>query len=235
MTAVWDLDLPASEKLVLLALADWSNDEGLCWPSIATLAKKCSKSERTLQRAIAVLTEKDLIAREERPGKGVLYQLLPRQAVTPDKMSPPTKATKTPDNLSSNPRQNVTQYLKTPKDTARAQGAHGGLGKVPAPAARPASPPSPVPERSLEAHRELLVRQAIERACGGQELPWLARAGIKCSDIDGQDVGLTLIVPAGQKDHVEQQSGWVMEIANRDTSLAVRWVKVEQTRALRAA
>ncbi len=36
MTAVWNLDLPDSEKLALLALADCANDEGLCWPSMAT-------------------------------------------------------------------------------------------------------------------------------------------------------------------------------------------------------
>ena len=49
MTAVWSVTLPDSEKIVLLALADCANDEGLCWPSMATLAAKCSKSERDRQ------------------------------------------------------------------------------------------------------------------------------------------------------------------------------------------
>ena len=46
MTEVWAVSLPDSEKLVLLALADCANDEGLCWPSMATLARKCSNSEK---------------------------------------------------------------------------------------------------------------------------------------------------------------------------------------------
>lgn len=39
--------------LVHLALADFANDEGLCWPSIATLAKKSRCGERLVQRQIA--------------------------------------------------------------------------------------------------------------------------------------------------------------------------------------
>ena len=32
MSAVWAIALPDSEKLVMLALADWSDDDGKCWP-----------------------------------------------------------------------------------------------------------------------------------------------------------------------------------------------------------
>ncbi|MBK6707558.1 MAG: helix-turn-helix domain-containing protein [Sphingomonadales bacterium] len=42
MTVVWELDLPDSEKLALLALADNANDEGYCWPSMATLARSAA-------------------------------------------------------------------------------------------------------------------------------------------------------------------------------------------------
>jgi hypothetical protein len=37
MTLVWELELPDSEKLVLLALADCANDEGHCWPGMNAL------------------------------------------------------------------------------------------------------------------------------------------------------------------------------------------------------
>ena len=49
MNAVWDLPYTDSQKIVMLALADQANDEGMCWPSIATLARRCSKAERTVQ------------------------------------------------------------------------------------------------------------------------------------------------------------------------------------------
>lgn len=103
MTVVWELDLPDSEKLALLALADNANDQGVCWPSMATLSRKCSKSDRTVQRSIQSLEEKGHLTREERPGKGVLYHIHPRHDVTPDKVTPPSPCRPTPDTVSDKP------------------------------------------------------------------------------------------------------------------------------------
>jgi len=51
MTATWDLRMPPSHKLVLLALADWANDRGgSCFPSIRRIAERSSISERQAQR-----------------------------------------------------------------------------------------------------------------------------------------------------------------------------------------
>jgi hypothetical protein len=44
--------LRAGEKLVLLALADRANEDGVCWPAIPSLAAKCSMSDRTVTRII---------------------------------------------------------------------------------------------------------------------------------------------------------------------------------------
>lgn len=103
MTLVWKLNLPDSEKLALLALADNANDEGVCWPSMATLARKCSKSDRTVQRSIQSLEEKGHLTREERPGKGVLYHIHPRQDDTPEKLTPPSRCRSTPVTVSDKP------------------------------------------------------------------------------------------------------------------------------------
>jgi hypothetical protein len=85
MTRVWELDLPDSDKIVLLALADCANDEGHCWPSVASLVRKCSKSERTIQASIKRLVDEGLLVRREVPGKGCNYTVLPR---TPAATSP---------------------------------------------------------------------------------------------------------------------------------------------------
>lgn len=77
MSQVWELELPDSEKLVLLALADAANDEGQCWPSMRTLAGKCSKSDRTVQAAIKLLVDKGHLSRIETPGKGCRYYVHP--------------------------------------------------------------------------------------------------------------------------------------------------------------
>lgn len=74
MTAVWDReDLSSTQKLVLLALADWANDEGLCWPSIDRVAKKSSLKKRAVQLAIRSLEEMQFIRREEVIGRGNKY------------------------------------------------------------------------------------------------------------------------------------------------------------------
>lgn len=107
MTAVWEIPLPDSEKLTLLALADCANDEGTCWPSMATLARKCSKSDRTVQKAIQSLCDKGHLTRSERPGKGVLYQIHPRSDDTPERASPPKGTTKTPEAASDKPSRTI--------------------------------------------------------------------------------------------------------------------------------
>jgi DNA-binding IscR family transcriptional regulator len=77
MSAVWDRDdLSSTQKLVLLALADWANDEGLCWPSISRLAEKASLTGRAVQKTIRGLEELQFIRRDEVIGKGNRYWIL---------------------------------------------------------------------------------------------------------------------------------------------------------------
>jgi Helix-turn-helix domain len=97
MTAVWSMDLPDSEKIVLLALADCANDEGHCWPSMATLAKKCSKSDRTVQASIKSLVDAGHLTRREVPGKGCNYTIHPRSDCTPEVTAPPKLLLPTPE------------------------------------------------------------------------------------------------------------------------------------------
>lgn len=74
MTAVWEReDLSSTHKLVLLALADWANDEGLCWPSINRLAIKTSMTGRGVQKTIRSLEQMGFVRREEESGKGNRY------------------------------------------------------------------------------------------------------------------------------------------------------------------
>jgi hypothetical protein len=47
--------------LVLLALADWSDDEGYCWPKVMKLALKSRTGRSTAQRALAKLEEDGMI------------------------------------------------------------------------------------------------------------------------------------------------------------------------------
>ena len=104
MTWVWDHStVGGTERLVLLALADCANDEGReCWPSIATLARKCRVDERTVQRVIRRLAERGhLLILPSSGGRAAnRYAVLmggypqPRQDATPG--NPPPRQDATP-------------------------------------------------------------------------------------------------------------------------------------------
>lgn len=69
-----------SGLLVLLAIADHANDDGICWPSVARLARMARVSERQCQRLISQLVNAGELA-VERGGHGpkstTVYRMLP--------------------------------------------------------------------------------------------------------------------------------------------------------------
>src|SRR5690606_10826135 len=53
LDAVFRSTLPATDKVALLALADWADDDGgRIFPSMRTAAAKASLGERTMQRVV---------------------------------------------------------------------------------------------------------------------------------------------------------------------------------------
>jgi hypothetical protein len=56
--------------LAFLALGDWSDDKGHCWPKMETLARKSRQSERGAQYAIQALCRDGFLSVEVNPGKG---------------------------------------------------------------------------------------------------------------------------------------------------------------------
>ena len=113
MTAVWGLDLPAGDKLVLLALADCANDEGACWPGIRSLMAKTGKCERSLQAAIKSLEKAEHLTRNEVPGKGCNYIVHPRNYCAPAITAPPQKTTKTPAKIAGKPLRTIIGESET--------------------------------------------------------------------------------------------------------------------------
>lgn len=75
MTAVWDnaLGVSGGPLLVLLALADYANDDGTgAYPKQSTLATKTRLSERHVRRVLAALEDKTYIERMGRTPGGVV-------------------------------------------------------------------------------------------------------------------------------------------------------------------
>jgi Helix-turn-helix domain len=98
MSAVWASSTSTgTARLVLLALADNArDDDGLAWPSVATLAAKTRVDRRTVQRAIACLVEIGELSVQQVHGSSNRYRLCiprtdvnltPRQSDTPGDMS----------------------------------------------------------------------------------------------------------------------------------------------------
>ena len=58
MARVWELSRHAgTDLLMLLAIADFSDDDGLAFPSVEKLAKKCRMSKRNAQDRLRALSE----------------------------------------------------------------------------------------------------------------------------------------------------------------------------------
>ncbi len=53
--AAWamDVDVPPREKLMLILIASYANDDGECFPSQTTLAYRSGLSRRTVLRSLA--------------------------------------------------------------------------------------------------------------------------------------------------------------------------------------
>ena len=66
MNWAWHQDLKPVPKLVLMALADAADDQGTCWPSVATIANKVGVSTRTVRRVMQALTSCELLTAEPR-------------------------------------------------------------------------------------------------------------------------------------------------------------------------
>ena len=64
MEKVWKLDLPSTEKMVLLKYADHSSDDGnQIWPSKHTVAKSCSLTERTVFKLTKKLVQEGYLVK----------------------------------------------------------------------------------------------------------------------------------------------------------------------------
>lgn len=77
MSRVWDDSKQNGNRLLLLlAMADYADDNGYCWPSIDTLAQKTRMSSRTVMRAIDDLISDAEIAAVRVRNTGNKYVIL---------------------------------------------------------------------------------------------------------------------------------------------------------------
>ena len=124
MSAAWDMDLPMGQKMLLLALCDHANDDGVCYPSQEKLAQKCSMGERTVISHIQWLERHGIVSRERRQNtqrrKSDLYQITlsnytPEPANSAPANSAPAKFSPEPANSApSEPANFAPSYKEEP-------------------------------------------------------------------------------------------------------------------------
>lgn len=74
MNLVWkNAPFQGNTLIALLALADWSDDDGKSWPSVATLAKKSRQSESNCHTVIRKLKKSGVLKIVERDGSSNLF------------------------------------------------------------------------------------------------------------------------------------------------------------------
>ena len=126
MSDVWRMDLPTTDKMVLLALADAANDAGVTWLAVCSkrddkldLLKKTSLSERAVQMAIQRLCEAGHLRREERAGRGVIYNVTPPQYMHPRTTCAPAPDAPTPARRAPKPSYNHSSEAKASSESSK--------------------------------------------------------------------------------------------------------------------
>jgi len=89
MAACWPLQMPPTQKAVLISLADNANDQGHCWPSIPTISERTCFSERAVHRAIRWLEEHGLVTADRSNGRHTRYVITPESFSAPESAAEP--------------------------------------------------------------------------------------------------------------------------------------------------
>lgn len=109
MSACWPLQgMTATQKAVLISLADNANDEGVCWPSVSNISLRTCLSERAVQGAIKWLQAAGALTTSDRTGRSTVYTVTPGAYAPPQQMHPRRWCGVTPANAAPHPHSSCT-------------------------------------------------------------------------------------------------------------------------------
>lgn len=129
MSAVWESG-PAdkSELLVLLALSDYANDEGECWPAVASIARKSRMSVRGVQQVFRRLESSGWLEIEAGNGRKNcnLYRIINPAPRAPRTECTPHASAETPHATAQNPAPGADKPSRTIKNHTPLTPLRGG-------------------------------------------------------------------------------------------------------------
>lgn len=189
MSLVWErAPYSSGSLLVLLALADWSNEEGISWPSMETLATKTRIERRSAQRIVRQLASDGYIKIEEGGGRGKQH----RYIIQTEKMTncrPLCELqTATPTSPFSEEKGDISN---TKRATFDAQRATFEAETVTPTSPDPLEEPSEEPPREPSAHAFLLAHHANrigkipDGAAQAGAVKWILDAGFSVEQATG--------------------------------------------------
>lgn len=129
MGEVWDFahDLRGSELLVMLAMADWANDDGYCWPKLDAIAAKVRVDRDTAKKIVKRLESAGYLLVEHATGRGHSNRFW----VYPRGNAPREKEQKQQAGNTDKKGGNKTPFLKGGKENPLLSSGKGGEIKPP--------------------------------------------------------------------------------------------------------
>lgn len=109
---VWEIDLPSSAKLVLLALAYRADASGSCYPSAPGIARLTGLNVKTVRSTLKELEKMGLLTIENRAGVTPIFTLNPTQKRVDPKLGIP-KSDPTQIRVEGLPKNGQGVYPKT--------------------------------------------------------------------------------------------------------------------------
>jgi hypothetical protein len=172
MTAVWEKSKQkGSALLLLLAIADFANDDGVAWPAVGTLADKIRMDVRYTHRLLNQLVEDGELTIQERAGPHGCNLFTVKVGVAPAPDGPRARVAKKPSGA-----------------RAGGDGARARKGMAPAPAEPPENhqdPPSARPrDEMFDAVVEVCRADAkLNGSTVGKVVTQLKSAGYTSADV----------------------------------------------------
>ncbi len=224
MSQCWPLQsLSVTQKAVLISLADQANDDGVCWPAIGTIAKRCCMSERAVRTAMDHLEAVGLLSRERRFNSSNVYSVTPAKF---DASAAGTKAKRKAKKSGTAPGAGAAPHAggapDAPGDAPGAGGEAGGAGLEvrPVPPNRHITPIEPSEEPQVpalaaplsKADLEAQMQEACKQTWAAYRTAYRLRHGVDPVRNAKVNTNVRDLVKRLGREEAPQVAGWFLSV-----------------------
>ncbi|MFY0184293.1 helix-turn-helix domain-containing protein [Stenotrophomonas sp. PUT21] len=224
MSQCWPLQsLSVTQKAVLISLADQANDDGVCWPAIGTIAKRCCMSERAVRTAMDHLEAVGLLSRERRFNSSNVYSVTPAKF---DASAAGTKAKRKTKKSGTAPGAGAAPHAggapAAPGDAPGAGGEAGGAGLEvrPVPPNRHITPIEPSEEPQVpalaaplsKADLEAQMQEACKQTWAAYRTAYRLRHGVDPVRNAKVNTNVRDLVKRLGREEAPQVAGWFLSV-----------------------